>query len=479
MSGKQSRSVYVAQLRRAFLMRAHPDRFRGRSESIRRGQTSLLSALSERMGQQDFQDYTTNIPNGDSKWHGGNQVLYKYVLEKRDGSLFRQNLQLDDSVENVLKSMARALQLSGAALPPPPSPPESKTEERLVNMRGKENLPWPTPPSSKIDHQFDVNTTRGRDLWGFLACLDFNFIENRRASRIDAAAAALVARRLYVFQAIDGISMGWSSASFAILLKSLIKLHEEHNARFHVDSFYPLRLVFSNDEFHKSLDLFSGHIYLNPAWTPLQWLESLQEVTTDRLEEFRQNRLRLQEQQSLVQNSLGVKMKKGYSCSSEEYHMFIGRLSQTLNLGGHDQQSRSPLVEQNILVTVESSSACRQARVTREGGIRVNSSMTEGGLRGAITRMSLSARDCLLRERDEQERCDEAIHHIQWELGLQRVYRTGIVSHSEFAGALSRLLENRLKLKGCLSGFSLGIAGSGQFCHLGDDGSVIIPFNWQ
>jgi hypothetical protein len=307
-------------------MRAHPDRFRGRSESIRRGQTGLLSALSERMGQQDFQDYTTNTPNGDSKWHGGNQVpvvFNKYVLEKRDGSLLRQNLQLNDSVENVLKSMARALQLSGAALPPPPSPPESKTEERFVNMRAKENSRRPTPSSSKIDHQFDVNTTRGRDLWGFLGCLDFNEIQNRRASRIDAAAAALVARRLYSFQAIDGIGMGWSSASFAILLKSLIKLHEEHSARFHVDSFYPLRLVFSNEEFHKSLDLFSGHIYINPALTPLQWLESLQEVTTDSLEDFRQNRLRMQERQGLVQNSLGVKMKKGHSCSSEEYHMFL------------------------------------------------------------------------------------------------------------------------------------------------------------
>jgi hypothetical protein len=431
------------------------------------------------MGQQDFQDYVTNIPSGDSKWHRGKQLSYKYLLEKRDGSLFLQKLQLNDSVENVLKSMARALQLSGAAfLPPPPSPPESKTEEMFVNMRRKENSLWPTPSSSKIDHQFDVNTTRGRDLWGFLGCLDFNEIENCRSSRIDAAAAALVARRLYFFQAIDGISMGWSSASFAILLKSLIKLHEEHNARFHVDSFYPLRLVFSNDEFHKSLDLFSGHMYLNPAWTPLQWLESLQEVTTDRLEEFRQNRLRLQEQQGLVQDSLGVKMKKGYSCSPEEYHMFLGRLSQTLNLGEHDQQSRSLAVEQ-ILVTVESSSACRHARVTREGSIRVNSSMTEEGLREAITRMSQSACDCRHREREEQARCDEAIHHIQWELGLQRVYRTGIVSHSEFAGALSRLLEQRLKLKGCLSGLSLGIAGSGQFCHLGDDGSVIIPFNWQ
>ena len=406
-------------------------------------------------------------------------MFYKYVLEKRDGSLFRQHLQLDDSVENVLKSMARALQLSGAAfLPPTPSSPESKTEEMFVNMRGKENSLWPAPSDSKIDHQFDVNTTRGRDLWGFLGCLDFNEIENRRASRIDASAAALVARRLYFFQAIDGIGMGWSSASFAILLKSLTKLHEEHNARFHVDSFYPLRLVFSNDEFHKSLDLFSGHIYLNPAWTPLQWLESLQEVTTDRLEEFRQNRLRLQVVQNLVQNSLGVKIKKGYSCSSEEYHMFLGRLSQTLTLDEHDQQSRS-LTVGHILVTVESSSACRQARVTREGSIRVNSSMTEEGVRGTITRMSQSACGCLLRERQEQERCDEAIHHIQWELGLQRVYRTGIVSHSEFTGALSRLLEHRLKLKGRLSGFSLGIAGSGQFCHLGDDGSVIIPFNWR
>jgi hypothetical protein len=37
-----SRSVYVAHLRRAFLLRAHPDRFRRQDESIRQQQSVLL-----------------------------------------------------------------------------------------------------------------------------------------------------------------------------------------------------------------------------------------------------------------------------------------------------------------------------------------------------------------------------------------------------------------------------------------------------
>jgi hypothetical protein len=432
------------------------------------------------MNAQDFQEYTSNLSTATSSFPRSKTVI-PYVLEKRDGSLLQQTLQLDDSVESVLKSLARALQLSGAAsLPPPPSPPSQTKESFAGRGQSQHGMVWATNGGEeiKIDHQFDVNTIKGRDLSAFLQSISGKQIEERRASRMDASAAALVARRLYSFQAIDGISMGWSSTSFAILLRSLIQLHEEHSSRFHVESFYPLRLVFSPDDHRNALDVYSGNLKLRPASTQLQWLEALQEVTEPGLEEFNENRLLRNERTSLLQNTLGVKITKGHSCSSKEYHIFLGRLSEHMTSSLNDQDSTA-LEEERLRVVVESPAACRRGRATNEGTIRLNSNMSELDLTKAISRLSQSARERLMSEKEEQERCKEAIAQIQWALGLHKVYRTGVVKHTEFLGALSRMMEQTEKLRRWLSGYSLGIAGSGQFCHLGDDGSLIIPHDWK
>ena len=435
----------------------------------------MIQALSDRMNAKDFQDYTSNLPSKASVFPLSKKSI-PYVLEKRDGSLIQQHLQLDDSVENVLKSLSRALEMSGAAsLPPPPTPPSQADQ---VSAAGDtRHFAQASNNGEEIDHQFDVNTMKGRDLYSFLKSISGKQINERRASRMDAAAAALVARRLYSFQAIDGISMGWSSASFAILLRSLIQLHEEHSTRFHVNSFYPLRLVFSPDDYRSSFDVYSGNLYLRPASTQLQWLEALQEVTQGRLDEFQENRLLLQEHTSFLQNTLNVKMAKGHSCSSMEYHVFLKRMADMASCEGSVESTA--LEKERLRVVVESPAACRRGRITREGTIRVHSNMSQRELQDAILRLSEAARDRLLLEREEEERCKEAISQVQWALGLQKVYRTGVVRHEEFVDALARMIEETERLRRGLSGCSLGISGSGHFCHLADDGSLIIPHDWR
>jgi hypothetical protein len=84
------------------------------------------------------------------------------------------------------------------------------------------------------------------------------------------------------------------------------------------------------------------------------------------------------------------------------------------------------------------------------------------------------------REQQEKDRCRQAVHQVQWEFGLQKVFRhSELVSHDDFLNALIRILDEKSKLRGSLAGSSLGIAASGQFCHLSDDGSLIIPHNWK
>lgn len=52
-----SRSIYISRLRRAFLLRVHPDRFRTQSNQVRKEQATLVQVLSDRLGEFDFVDF--------------------------------------------------------------------------------------------------------------------------------------------------------------------------------------------------------------------------------------------------------------------------------------------------------------------------------------------------------------------------------------------------------------------------------------
>lgn len=478
-------------------MRAHPDRFRSLGdESLRRGQAALLAALSERWNAQDFQNYTANLPSSttshqmamaQSSFVKEESAAMPFVLEKRDGSLLRQSIRLDDTVENILTSLAKALELSGAASlpgPPPPAPQAEHAKGLDVNQ-----ILWTHHAGTMTGnfHQngaFDINSQKGRDLLSFLKATPKQKMEERRNFRMDASAAALVARRLYSFQAIDGISMGWSSESFATLVRSLIALHDEHSSRFHVDSFYPLRLVFSHDDFQSSLDLHGGILYLHPASTQIQVLETLQEVTREKLQEFLSNRELLQVRTTQIQKALGVKLLKGHSCSSLEYHTFIRRVAHEESLERQEVHpegivaANSALDLERVTMVVESPAAIRRPRITKEGSIQTHGEMTLGEMRAAKARLSQKARDAYKENKRAERQCKEAIEQIQWAMGIQNVTRRGIVSHDEFLIALARLMDRRDQFRSWLSGYSLGIAGGGHFCHVADDGSIVVPYNW-
>jgi hypothetical protein len=310
---------------------------------------------------------------------------------------------------------------------------------------------------------------------------------------MDASAAALVARRLFSFQSIDGISLGWSSESFAVLLSSLIRLHEEHQHRFHVQSFYPLRLKFSPDEFRlQALDVYGGNLYLNPADTQLEWLEAFQEVTEERLEQYTINRTLMEQRVACLQEKFGIKLRKGYSCSSMEYHLFLHQMvepfrplssltTKTVRSSSTEivpSSFPSSIQTERVQLVVETPVACRRPKVTREGTIRIPSNITLSDLASAVSKLSDPARSRFDWEKTQQEKCREVIREVQWKLGIQKVFRTGVVHHEEFLGALSRMIEQSSELGGKLSGYSLGVASRGQFCSVADDGSLIVPHNW-
>ena len=536
------RTTYLSNLRRAFLLRVHPDRFRHHNsstvmtaESIQIQQASLVKALADRINQPDFTAWlqqcdapktNRNFPasmmnrNSNNKNH-----TYQYVIEKRDGSLLQTTLSLNRSVEDILKSMAYALQKSGAgaSIPTPPSQNEempfgrSSTTTTLSNdainrsaySAGSSMTFNGTNATGNIDTRYDIRSNRGRDLKSFLlqdgqpdpnsTSLQVQ-IRDLRNARMDAISVALQVRRTFQFAAIDATETGWSSASATVLFRRLLTFHEEYAKRLHVTSFYPIRLIFSPrdipDDRESSIDLYGGIVRLNPASTSIQWLETLQYVTSDSIQQIHQHRATALKNTKTIQRLLNVKLSKGFTCSSQDYHEFLERIATdrastseiTFQTADDNllQVSSSSLTIEPLQAVVESDTICRRAMVTSAGIIRLGAGMSKEDCVDAIQRLSPSARNQVMVENAHIKHGDEIILNIKWQLGLQKIYRTGgFVTHTEFVDSLTRfrmlLAQQRQQQQILFQPFtdnSLGIAPMGQSCQLADDGSVVIPHNW-
>ena len=513
-----NRSAYVQRIRKAFLLRSHPDRFRSDNASVRKRQANLVQALGERFSSPDFLSYQASgaVLAPDCMHHSKNNGRYTYYLQRNDGRSMKHEIALNDTVPNVLEQMAKALSASGVAgLPDPPPPPKvptdiewkrnaeaasaTRTGSAASEFNRMHGIIWAASRASdgsakprrvEIDHKYDVNSKRGSSLGGFLRKLELSDIEDRKSSRLDASAVALVARRAYGFQSIDGTGMGWSSLSLAMLLSTLTALHDEHKSALQVETFYPMRLVISyDDDATSNVDLYGGVIRLHPAATPIQWLEILQSITEDSLAELDKNQRALRLNAKTVQNGLNVKLKKGLTCPSFEYHTFVKRLArwleedtETLKSGGLAQTSNEVALTRLELV-VEADQACRRARLNKDGSIRVGSGMDGNEIMRSISRLGKDGRDRVVKRAEEIAKAKEIIALARNQLGLSRVYHEAksTVTLPELVESLLRLLKidtihNQEVLK--LAGQSLGITGRGHFVHLADDGSIVIPHDW-
>ena len=301
----------------------------------------------------------------------------------------------------------------------------------------------------------------------------------------------MAARQLYKFQSIDGTGLGWSSASLAKCLMSLTKLFDDHHHKFQVESFYPLRLVLTNDEFQQQLDLYGGVISLNPGSTTLQWLEVLMGITEESIHQLEHNRAALHEYQIHVQDAMNVKIRKGYSCTSREYFEFLQCLSdqswlEDLNGDAGEVSSSSAttaIAPERVQLVVESPQASRRATVTNHGEIRVSAGMTLDSIIASVTKLRAKAWHQRHEEDLRQSQCKELAALLQYNIG-SKVFKSRLnVSSEQYLNCLSALLalsqETKAKMKTCLAGNSLGITGRGRSCHVGDDGSILIPCDWR
>jgi Domain of unknown function (DUF4461) len=526
--------VYLSHVRRAFLLRVHPDRFRNHPASVRSQQASLVQALSNRLEGTDvaeWQRYRTHAAAAaESRQAAGPPLSLPFILERRDGSYLTSSLQLGDSVESILREMVGALEKSGAAaLPPPPSLSAPLSTEDEFGESSHRDDDDPTHSDSSIDRRYEVNSLQGRNLVSFLSGRTPDAlrheIRRRKQCRVHAQASAAEVRKRYEFLLVDATSLRWSSESVAVLLNKLLALHDEHQTKLKAKSMYPIQLQLTTASLSADgtpvLDVHGGVLRLHPAATPLQWLESLQLVTDERLQQIRHHHQRLRQHTEALSSALGgVKLIKGHSCSSREYHAFVENLYESLvedaassSSSTASTASKSTAIEaacsalalEPVVVTVEASQAVRAAKVTPEGHVRVQTGMSPAAAASAIRALAPEARAARHAVAAGNEACARVVAQLQYRLGLSRVYRaTARVPAGEYLKALSRLLnlavaanspsasaratakdsshtsnDVRLLLQRTMAGNSIGIAASGHFCHLGDDGSFVIPHDWR
>ena len=504
------RVKYVSHIRRAFLLRAHPDRFRSHPASLRKVQAEAIQSFQERISSSDFSQYKSTQSDGialqQPNNHGFGWEKLTFHLEKKDGSLKKYTMQLDRDAEQILDGIASALKSTGATVMKAPPPLQHRqdpifdhsieagsffTTHNSIEMNRMQSILRSAAGNENKDGHlnriFDTNTRKGRDLTHFLQNLDMDEIERRKASRIDASAAALVARQLFKFQSIDGTGLGWSSDSLAKFLTSLAKLYDEHHSKFKIDTFYPFRLILSNDESQEKVDLFGGTVMLNPGSTHVQNLETLMSINECSVKKLFVNRSSLANCQDTVQNALNVKIKKGYSCSSREYYEFMKKISEFLHsfvIEVEDELSNAISLGR-IQVVVETAYACRRATVNNLGEIRVSAAIANEAIVSSIRSCRQEAHKKVDEEDRKKKRGKELAKMVQYNLGASRIFRGRTsVSSDQYLKSLTALLnlseeELTSQAKHYIEGMNIGIIGSGRSCHLGDDGSILIPCDWR
>ena len=531
-----TRANYLSRLRRAFSLRVHPDLFRNDADHIRQKQSKLVKALANRLSDTDFvawQSYepgTTSPPSSTI-----NQRTLAYVIRHRDGTtLLSHKLPLHSSVDRILQAMADALQQSGATVPtlPQDNPETMATKHRSAPKSASSS----TSPMDNVDHRYDIVSNRGRSLRLFLQQLDPKDVADRKAARLDAQAVAAQVRRLYQFQAVDATALGWSSANVTVLLQRLLDLHAEHGHQLHVQSFSPLRLVFTSDNEQTSLaiDPYGGILHLSPAATPLQWLTQLQRVTPDVLATIRMRRARVTQMLKDLQQATpyfyvfgdcngdggGVsnndarstehypilKWKKGYSCSSVDFYSFLERLTASLppsfrTTGALDEtttaittthalvvsssQATTAATHGSLVVTIENPAACRRPTATRQGILRLGAHLTPRDVHAALQTTSAQAAVASWAETQAvRAACQSLAQQATWQLGLARLdignghSSPALLDPYEIQASLTRLLQAANVYRSGLAGHTVGLVRAGMFCHLGDDGRVNLPQDW-
>jgi hypothetical protein len=186
---------------------------------------------------------------------------------------------------------------------------------------------------------------------------------------------------------------------------------------------------------------------------------------------------------SEVKNALGLSVVKGHTCDPEEFHRCIDQLGFESH-GNSDNGDGKALIsvsKQNVVV-IESNQDCRQSKLRKDGSIAIGAGMNLNEIRTTIASLARRSNQNIRIEVENRRRFLASADQFMYEFGVEKVSKvSSMVTYEQMSECLSVLLNkdeaSKDMLRGHLAGQSIGIAGDGHLCHLGDDGSIIIPAN--
>ena len=396
----------------------------------------------------------------------------------------KQSLQLDKSPHQILVQMAASINFPSPPPPPHAATPTSEQHTSIQHQHHSEGprndvdeFIWAYGGGRNLHHWQQHHrspSSMDRDVLHFLQNnLDIDHIKQRKLERLNANAAALVARRAFQFLAIDGTGLKWSSASLAICLSRLTSLHEEHQSKLR-KSFYPFRIILSSDEFLRKIDVYGGTIRLNPAATSLQWLGTLSLVDDATIHLLKKNQSELNKNLTIVEQTLGLRAVKGYTCNPEDYYRCVKSLAWEVCQNVFPGEGKSLLAVSRSRLVVESDQVCRRAKLRKDGTFEVGASMDLHMIAKLLSEYSVKSNELIHIEAEKRARCLEMADRFMYEFGVQRVDRVSSnLASDQMAECLSMLLNKdeaeKEVLHGYLAGQSVGIAGRGQvskYCQL-------------
>jgi len=265
----------------------------------------------------------------------------------------------------------------------------------------------------------------------------------------------------------------------AICLQRLTALHDEHHNKLRTKSFYPFRLILSSDEFQRKVDLWAGEIRLNPSATSMQWLSILENVTDRSVQTLKTNQQMLKKNLAIVEEMLQLRVVKGHTSDAEDYFECIRRLARRSEerITETEVDSLAILSNKSSLV-IESDQACRRGNLRKNGSFEVSTSMSIDTIRSTISRYANKSNEILNAEYRKKKESSLMIRQVTDEFGV-KVNKPSIVSYDQLLQCLAMLLEKddpeKDELRRLLAGHSIGIS-TGLKLHLGDDGTIMIPW---
>ena len=502
---KSTSVAIVASIRRQFLLNVHPDRFH--DKAIRRKQTKLMKQFNLWSENVGFDKFISEKGNGfgfnkGNHFSGGTRKtdeISKFYIENKMGDLMQCSIEWG-TVGEVVKSMVDVL-----------SHTDSNFNDRDIvsyieslqqsSVTGEsqifpEGIHW---MNSKIDNgtethnvseKYNRRSNFGRNLDSFLSKLNVDEMKHQRNLRIDASNAARTVKETYQFEAVDASRLQWSSENLRKVFVSLNNMFQEHKSKLRLGSFYPLRLVLSSDDHQDRFCEYSSEILINPAATPLQWLRVFMQIEESLLIRAKSKRKLITTWTRSIENTLPIKIRKGPSCSPADYYYCLQRINNELEnrkLSYLSTESSTALSRSDtVYISFEASGSYRRPQVGSDGVIRVGADTDTTSFIAAWKRLQDSSSQKRLNEEMIMLECREKIKLLQSSLDVLfvRKEQRSSVTSSQVLDCLNRLITRITKeeddlLYKRLSKNSLRIGPTGQVCRLGNDGSIIIPWNWQ